>query len=419
MIRQIIIHIQHKRENHTRMKTNSTARVAVKESKGLSTIACGQIASALKFYTPVSAVFLISRGLNYSEIFTLESVLLFSILLVEIPSGVWSDKVDRKVPIVLGFALSAVSNIIYALGQGFAWYAMSYCISGFSIALLSGILEAYVYESLGKDADKLATGVFGFYGSLELIGGVLASLCGSYLAHLNIAFPAYATAIASFIGFLLMVRLPSIPVSEREHGTIKSSFLKDLTRGARVLISTPVLAFVSITSSASFVLFNAVYTLNQPLYEQTNLPMSYWGLLSSVALILAAIYSYFSDKIESYLGRSKALFLAFIIGAAGFALMAVPSSIVVAIGFLLAVVGMNGRGPITSAVANSLIPSDYRSTVLNIASSLGSLIGMACNPIIGWGVDRNVATTTVGIAGILILIALMWLPIANKYMTDV
>ena len=52
--------------------------------------------------------------------------------------------------------------------------------------------------------------------------------------------------------------------------------------------------------------------------------------------------------------------------------MAVPSPIVVAIGFLLVVMGMNGRGPITSAVANSLIPSDQRSTVLNIPSSLGA-----------------------------------------------
>lgn len=99
--------------------------------------------------------------------------------------------------------------------------------------------------------------------------------------------------------------------------------------------------------------------------------------------------------------------------------MAVPSSIVAAIGFLLVVMGMNGRGPITSAVANSLIPPDLRSTVLNIASSLESLIGMVCNPVIGWSADRNVAITTLGIAGILVLIALMWLPIANKYMKDI
>ena len=55
--------------------------------------------------------------------------------------------------------------------------------------------------------------------------------------------------------------------------------------------------------------------------------MSYWGLLSSAALILAADYSYLSDKLEVYLGKSKALFLVFTIGAAGFTPMAVPSSL--------------------------------------------------------------------------------------------
>ena len=239
----------------------------------------------------MSAVFLTTRGLDYSEIFTLESVVLLSISLVEVPSGVWADKVDRKAPIILGLALSAASNMIYALGQGFAWCAVSYSMSGFSIALLSGIFEAYVYESLGKNVDKLATGLFGFYRYLELISGVLASLCVSYLAHLDFSFPAYATAIVSLIGFLFMRRLPSIPVDNRNHSTDTRSFLQDLTKGTGVSIRTPVLAFVSITSSASFVLFNAVYTLNQPLYEHTNLPMSYWGLLSSAALILATVYS--------------------------------------------------------------------------------------------------------------------------------
>lgn len=398
------------------MRAISPAQSAVQKSRALSTMACGQIASALTFYTPVSAVFLNSRGLSYSQIFTLESVLLFSIMIVEIPSGVIADRIDRRIPIIVGFGLSALSNIMYALGEGFVWYVASYSISGFSIALLSGIFEAYVYESLGKRADNLATGVFGLYGSLELVGGVLASLCGSYLAHCNISYPAYATAIVSVIGLFIMFRLPSLPVKSRKLKTNKRSLFRDIKKGAELLIKTPVLAFVSITSSASFVLFNAVYTLNQPRYEQTNLPMAYWGILSSMALVLAAVYSYYSDRIEAHLGRARTLFLAFLIGALGFALMAVPSPIAVATGFLLAVVGMNGRGPITSAVANSLIPSDQRSTVLNIASSTGSLIGVFCNPLIGWGVDVNVSITTAGIAGVLVLIAFMWLPIANRYM---
>lgn len=96
-------------------------------------------------------------------------------------------------------------------------------MSGFSIALISSILEAYVYESLNKDAEKLAIGVFGFCKSLELISGVLASLCGSYLAHLNISFPACPTA--------MVLRLPSIPVNNRKHSTSKRSFLQDLIKG--------------------------------------------------------------------------------------------------------------------------------------------------------------------------------------------
>lgn len=216
-----ILH-QPKKKNYNKIRTSSTARLAVKGSKGLSTIACGRIASALTFYTPVSAVLLTSRGLDDSEIFTLESVLLLSILLVEMPSGVWRIKLIESADYI-GFVLSAVSNIVYALGQGFAWYAVFYNMSGFSIALISSILEAYVYESLNKDADKLAIGVFGFCKSLELISGVLASLCESYLAHLNISFPTCPTA--------MVLRLPSIPGNNSKHSTCMRSLLQDLIKG--------------------------------------------------------------------------------------------------------------------------------------------------------------------------------------------
>ncbi len=59
-------------------------------------LAIATVATGFSFYVPVSALFLTSRGLSLGDIFLLESVLLASILVAEIPSGLIADKVDRR-----------------------------------------------------------------------------------------------------------------------------------------------------------------------------------------------------------------------------------------------------------------------------------------------------------------------------------
>ena len=95
--------------------------------------------------------------------------------------------------------------------------------------------------------------------------------------------------------------------------------------------------------------------------------------------------------------------------------MTIPHTICVISGFTLVIVSMSARGPITRAVANKEIPSERRATVLNVASTLGSLIGILINPIIGWGADRSPVVTVFGIAIVLFIVMLTWIPIANRY----
>ncbi|MGJ9679845.1 hypothetical protein [Actinotignum sp. GS-2025b] len=50
-----------------------------------------------------------------------------------------------------------------------------------------------------------------------------------------------------------------------------------------------------------------------------------------------------------------------------------------------------------------------------MASTLGSLIGILLNPVIGWGADQSPVVTVGGIALVLFFVMLTWIPIANRY----
>ncbi len=380
-------------------------------------LAIATVATGFSFYVPVSALFLTSRGLSLGDIFLLESVLLASILVAEIPSGLIADKVDRRWIIFLGFVFNAVAEVIFATGQCFGVFVVSFVLSGFGIAMLTGVQDSYIYDSLGEEADKISVGVWGHLSSLELGAGVVGAIGGGLMAAHDISLPAIVSAFFALFAAIAAVFLPGQRPQCNLEGEVETLWTS-LKRGAGLLFTTPILLYTAVASSAAFVIFNAVFTLNQPLFEAVTIPVALWGFIGGGAQLIAAFYNNFASSIVDRFGKKYSLLLAMGYGVVGFYLMVVPNPVAVVIGFLLVVVGMHARGPITRAVANRVIPSYRRATVLNVASSVGTLVGIALNPLIGWGADASARGTVAAIAFFLMVMTVIWIPIANRYLED-
>ena len=396
------------------MSTTYTARRIVWSSKSLIPMALAMIAAGFDFYVPVSAFFLESRGLSLTDIFMLESVLVASILVAEIPAGIIGDRFDRRRLVCTGFVFNAIAEILFATGTNFSIYALSFVMSGLSIAMLTGVQDAYIYDSLGDDADAKAVGAWGHLSALMLTAGVTGSVVGSALGSVDISLPALLSAAMAVVAAVCVAFLPQQnPKTQDKHP--ETSWIS-LKIGVKLLFTSPLLLYVAVGSSASFALFNAVYTLNQPLFAAQDVPIATWGVIAGAGQLLAAGYNYAAGRIEKRVGRKTALLLAMGYGAAGFCLMAVPHVLAVVSGFLLVVVGIHARGPITSAVTNKLIPAHRRATVLNVASSVGSLVGIVVNPLVGLGAETSTRLTVLAIGGVLLALTLTWIPIANRYL---
>ena len=97
------------KNQENQLRTTYTARQIVWSSKSLIPMALAMIAAGFDFYVPVSAFFLESRGLSLTDIFILESVLVASILVAEIPAGVIGDRFDRRRLVCAGFVFNAIA----------------------------------------------------------------------------------------------------------------------------------------------------------------------------------------------------------------------------------------------------------------------------------------------------------------------
>lgn len=215
-----------------------TAASRVWKERSLLPIAVATVAAGLSFYVPVSALFLTSRGLSLGDIFVLESILLASILVSEIPAGLVADRVDRRWVIVAGFVFNAVAEVLFALGHSFGMFAVSFVMSGLGIAMLTGVQDAYIYDSLGEDADEASVGVWGHLSALELGAGVLGSVAGGLMADRDISLPATATAAVALVAAVAVLFLPSQRPAVDETADPETSWT-GLRRGGEAALHHP------------------------------------------------------------------------------------------------------------------------------------------------------------------------------------
>ncbi|GEM_PF-5756354 len=247
----------------------------------------------LAFYSCVSALFLQSRGLNFTEILALESFVAAGIFLFEIPSGVWADRFGRRRLLVAANALAVVGMAIFATGHHFLFFALESFLGGIGIACASGADQALIYDSLqaeGREGE--ARGVFGRLSAAGTVGHLVAYPLGGLLASYSLTLPVYVTLISSVLALLLVLQLEEPPRAPLEgHGDVEDAggaTAQSSTgtwvaswQGLKVILGRRRLLAFSLATGAVWTLYHNLYYLNQPVFARGGLPIVYFGLAAA------------------------------------------------------------------------------------------------------------------------------------------
>lgn len=385
-------------------------------SPGLRIIAISSIATALSFYQPVGALYLQFRGLSFVQIFTLESIMLVTIFLSELPTGALGDRLDRRIVLILGLAAGSASQVLYALGSNYFVFVTGSVVAGFGIALLSGTKDAYIYGFLSDQTPAVKSGVFGHLASLSLVAGLFATLTGSWLASFDLRYPVYLTALLSVIGTCVAIFLPSQPSVSVD---VDLRLMATVKRMWHLIVSGPNrFIFIFFAVTPTFGIFNSASTLNQPIFVAAGLPIGGIGVVVAVAAGVAAIATHFLEPLERTFGRRALHALTLFFGAAGFGMMFTGLLVPSVIGFIFIVVGMNVRLPLSSAILNSVVPDSDRATALSAISLVGSFVGIGLNPLVGVVADKSAQTAALVPGSILLVAGVLWFCIYRNVKTN-
>ncbi|WP_419795136.1 MFS transporter [Pseudomonas palleroniana] len=165
-------------------------------------------------------LYLLQLGITQGEIGILQSFLFFSLVALEIPSGLLADRYGRKCSLIIGFLGLFISGVGFLLFSDFIPFAIIFCLFGASIAMGSGADRALLYDNLlaenrAEDYPKIlsrarAIGAISL-GLSMLVGGVLQDTWSWNGVYVFFAISKLMGAIV--VTFIPEIKFPSISLS--------------------------------------------------------------------------------------------------------------------------------------------------------------------------------------------------------------
>src|SRR6266699_336188 len=148
------------------------------------------------FFSTVIVRFESSRGLNFTQMFMLESIISVAALVFDIPTGIWADQFGYRRVLLLGYGLCALSVAIFA----FTCYLMrsegTSIIFSTSKTCIAGSKGAVLYESIPTEkAISLGTSAFALLNAASSAGFLFGLSVGSFMGASVPALPVIASIL--------------------------------------------------------------------------------------------------------------------------------------------------------------------------------------------------------------------------------
>lgn len=302
---------------------------------------------------------------NYAGIGLIETVLIVTTTLAEIPTGAVADLFGKKKTLILAFLLEAVGAYMMAFAPNYTtilWSVFVMCVGG---AFYSGTLDALVFDSLkseGKEDkfDKVISNI----SSISLIAPAICSIIGGFVYGFDPRLPFILNAIGYTLGLVATLFLvePKVDTEKFSFNTFTAqtrSGLLELFKNTDIRFQTILMlsiGFVVVISSEmvdGFLSFEFGFTDKQ------------MGVLWSAIFILSAFASQLTPVINKLFGLKKSLFLVGFIMAITFVVSPYISLILGGLSLIMRSSLQGIFGNLSSVVINNNTESKFRATTVS------------------------------------------------------
>jgi MFS family permease len=362
-------------------------------------------------WVPISLLWMESRGLSFLQIMLLGAVYCAVVIVVEIPTGVFADRIGRRRSMMLGALAMVASCLVAWRASSMAEFAVSEALAATSMSLCSGADSAYLFDLL------LSHGRIEEYGrresvasAMHLAGSAAACMAGGMLGEAHLGWPYLATAGVSAIAFVVALAMrddrPSVTPERMPMGQVIGAWVRHLWDAAHVVLRSPRLAWLIGYSAVVFVLLRATVYLYQPYLRAQGFTPGMTGLCYAGIYFLAAFVAMRTPRLRRIFGEEALIWTLLAVLAVSFVMLAEVRGPWV-LGLLAVQAFANGLySPLVKPLLNrEITDSRVRATVLSVESIVRrSAMGIFA-PIAGFygAASAMYVCAAIGMGGLLIL----------------
>lgn len=350
----------------------------------------------LYFFVPVITPYLLEYDLTLAQIAGMQTMLLWAMLVMEVPTGVIADRFGHRASYTIALVLLAAGEGIFLLAHDYPTFLATQFISGTGFAFASGSVSAIVYESLPED-DRPARmqRAWGKIGAAIHASSVVAYAAGGWITadlsmarmRITLAMGMVALGIAAALSLFLH---KGVATSHAERPT-SLGLLRlgwSTIRGNPALQRLLLFSLVTNTFGAHLLVFYQQYFL------ESSVPGLWFGLALSLGSVVAIGAQYFAWRLVPLFGGNRALLISAVIPGVLYLCMAMTNQPVLAIGLFIVQWGaVQLAVPLFAGLFNRHLPDAARATSLSLISAISTIYIGIGGILLGWLSERSLPVT--------------------------
>lgn len=316
-----------------------------------------------------------------SELSAAQAVLIYvfydlATTLLEVPSGYFSDRVGRRITLIISSLAGLLAALMQAFGSEFWVFALAQAALGMHMAFNSGTDSSLLYESLAEagredeiEEHELRAWRFGFAAL------ALSAVTGGAMALIGLRVPYIATAAAFILVLLIVLRFREPAL----HHRVESEMAR--LGALKITFRKPVLLWLFGLTALMYGFSHLPFIFGQPFILQAlerlnlaaNAPLVS-GSVTAFMMLVSLFTSWLAPTIRKRIGLAGILLLAFAMQIGLVAGLALTSSALAIALLLLRMVPDSFSTAFVKARVQRELPDEVRATYLSIKSLVARIL---------------------------------------------
>lgn len=360
----------------------------------------------LYFFVPFITPYLLHYDLSLAEIAGMQTMLLWAMLVMEVPTGVLADRIGHRWSYTIALSLASIGEGLFLFASDYPTFLLIQFISGTGFAFASGSVSAIVYASLPEHNRPALmqrawgrVGAAGHAASLLAysVGGVIGSNLSIRQMRITIVLGMLGVGTAALLSLFLHIHAPIERTIRPKSLTLVRTGWKAL-RHNRDLQRLVLFSLLTNTFQAYLLVFYQQYFL------ESNVGGVWFGFALGLGSWVAIGTQFYAWKLVLRFGSNQALLLSAVIPAGLYLLMAATRNPWLAVTLFILQWGASQiAAPLFAGLFNKHLEDSARATSLSLISLISTIYVGGAGFALGWlsGVSLSATFVSMGLVALI------------------